>query len=150
VPDEGLTLREAAAILGISEGGVRKRVKRGTLRSTLGEDGKRYVYLDSRDSGGGRGPDNGADGGADALISELRDRVQFVERQLEAERQAHAEARRIIGGLVQRIPELEAPQEPTEDTETVEGAPERAEHRSATGGAQGRSRRPWWRRVFRG
>jgi hypothetical protein len=43
------------------------------------------------------------------LISELPDRLRFVERQLEAERQAHAEARRIIGGLVQRIPQLEAP-----------------------------------------
>jgi hypothetical protein len=108
MPDKGLTLREAAIVLGISEGGVRKRVKRGTLRSELREVGKRYVYLDGQASENGRGADNGADRGADALISELRDRVRFVERQLEAERQAHAEARRIIGGLVQRIPELEA------------------------------------------
>jgi hypothetical protein len=47
-----------------------------------------------------------------ALTSELRDRLRYVEGQLEAERQAHAEARRIIAGLVERIPAIEAPQEP--------------------------------------
>jgi hypothetical protein len=51
-------------------------------------------------------PDSGA------LTSELRDRLRYVEGQLEAERQAHAEARRIIAGLVERLPPaIEAPSE---------------------------------------
>src|SRR5918995_2106712 len=96
-----LTQREAAERLGISVEAVRKRVKRGTLRSDKGEDGRRYVYLDTDPDAGGPQPESGA------LTSELRDRLRYVEGQLEAERQAHAEARRIIAGLVDRIPQLE-------------------------------------------
>jgi chromosome segregation ATPase len=47
--------------------------------------------------------------------------------------------------------ELFARREPRESPETVEETPDRAEPRSATGGAQeGAQRRPWWKRVFRG
>jgi hypothetical protein len=42
-----------------------------------------------------------------------------------------------------------ARREPRESSETVEEAQDRAEPRSATGGAQeGTQRRPWWRRVL--
>jgi hypothetical protein len=37
-----------------------------------------------------------------------------------------------------------------EPPQTVEEVPDRAEPRSATGGAQEGAQRPWWRRVFRG
>ena len=43
--------------------------------------------------------------------SELHDRLRYVQQQLEAERQAHAEARMMIAGLVERIPAIEAPQD---------------------------------------
>jgi hypothetical protein len=74
--------------------------------------------------------------------------IRTLQEQLAAERQAHAEARRIIARLVERIPAIEAPQEPTEVAETIEEEPERAEPRPATGGIQEGARRPWWRRVF--
>jgi hypothetical protein len=110
VTDRRLTLRQAAAVLGVSESAIRKRVERGTLRSDKGSNGRRYVYLDT-------GADNVADTGEDtstthergALISELRAHNDTLREQLDAERQAHAEARRIIAGLVERIPALEAP-----------------------------------------
>jgi len=151
VTDERLSLREAAVRLGVSESAVRKRVERGTLRSDKGPDGRRYVYLDT-------GADNVTDTGADtfatherdALISELRAHNDTLREQLEAERQAHAEARRIIAGLVERIPAIEAPQESPEAAETVEQEPERAEPRSDAPGDQEAARRPWWRRVFGG
>jgi hypothetical protein len=154
VPDSAerrVTLREAAIRLGVSEGAIRKRVARGSISSEMGEDGLCYVYLDGEDARDGRGADGGTDGGADALIAELRDRVRFVEGQLEAERQAHAEARRIIGGLVQRIPELEAPQEPPGGPPSAGAGSGREETPSAGGGAQeGAERVSWWRRVFGG
>src|ERR687897_3219202 len=105
-----LTQREAAERLGVSVEAIRKRVKRGTLQSDKGEDGRRYVYLDDA-------PDAARteQQGPPELTDELRDRLRYVERQLEAERQAHAEARRIIAGLVERIPALEAPADSAPD-----------------------------------
>ena len=70
-----VTLKEAAAILGVSKEALRKRVIRGTLRSDTGEDGRRYVYLDA-------GGDEAPTGEPDALTSEMRARIQFVEDEL--------------------------------------------------------------------
>jgi len=47
VTDTRLTLRQAAAALGVSESAIRKRVARDTLRSDKDPDGRRYVYLDT-------------------------------------------------------------------------------------------------------
>jgi len=140
-----LTLRQAAAALGVSESAIRKRVERGTLRSDKGPDGRRYVYLDNvADTVTDQRADASAAHEGDALISELRAHNDTLREQLESERQAHAEARRIIAGLVERIPAIEAPQEASEAPETVEEDPERAEPRAAASGPQmlqGRSTR---------
>jgi hypothetical protein len=125
VTDTRLTLRQAAAALGVSESAIRKRVARGTLRSDIGPDGRRYVYLDTVN-------DEGADAAPyerNALISELRAHNDTLREHLEAERQAHAESRRIIAGLVERIPSIAAPQEPSDAAEAVEEEPERSEPR---------------------
>ena len=42
-----VTMREAADLLGVSKEAIRKRVVRGTLPSEMGEDGRRYVYLEA-------------------------------------------------------------------------------------------------------
>ena len=132
--DTRLTLRQAAAALGVSESAIRKRVARGTLRSDLGPDGRRYVYLDTvadilTDEGADAAPHE-----RNALISELRAHNDTLREQLEAERQAHAEARRIIAGLVERIPAIEAPSEAPGSPETVEEEP---------GGGYAPPRCPW-------
>lgn len=121
--DERLTVAEAAERLGVTKEAVRKRISRGTLRSDKDPDGTVRVCI----------PPSGTPSGTsdrEELVEELRDRLRFVERQLEAERQAHTEARRIIGGLVQRIPELEAPQEPREPAETAAEMPMGPEQRN--------------------
>jgi hypothetical protein len=130
-----LDLREAAEVLDTSVDAVRKRVARGTLESEKA-DGKVYVWLD----------DGVPRSDADALMSEMRARIDDLKEQLEAERQAHAEARRIIAGLVERVPQLEAPSEPPE---SPEAATETADEHPP-GGAQEGARRPWWRRLFGG
>ncbi len=71
-------------------------------------------------------------------------------RKLQAERQAHAEARRIIAGLVERIPAIEAPQEAREPTETGEEQQGRDQPHPDAPSHQEGVRRPWWRRVFGG
>ncbi len=150
--DERLTLRQAAARLGVSESAIRKRVERGTLRSDKGSDGRRYVYLATgADTVADEGEDTSATGERGALIAELRAHNGTLREQLQAERQAHAEARRIIAGLVERIPPaIEAPAEAREAPETVAEESERAEHYSATAGSQEGAQRPWWRRIFGG
>src|SRR5215210_8110122 len=86
VTDERLTLRQAAARLGVSESAIRKRVERRTLRSDMGPDGRRYVYLDTVAD---KGADTSATGERDALISEmveeLRAEVHYLRDQLHQE-----------------------------------------------------------------
>ena len=49
----------------------------------------------------------------------MRDQVSFLRQQLEQEREANRENRRIIAGLVQRVPELEAAPESRESLEKI-------------------------------
>jgi len=106
------------------------RIKRGTLRSER-QGGRVFVLL---------GPDRPTDHATERtdLTHELRDRLHYVEGQLEAERQAHAEARRLLAAALERIPAIEAPPEAPESTETEESpAPEEP-------------RRGFWSRLFGG
>ena len=132
-----VTVQEAARLLGISEGAVRARIHRGTLE-TERDSGTVYVRLNADDTTNERTEQS-------ELVQTLREYNAALERQLNAERESSAELRRIVAGLVQRIPELEAPSEPRESTETAtEGEAERRS--SGQEGAQ----RPWWRRMFGG
>jgi hypothetical protein len=73
-----VTIREAAARLGVTEAAVRKRIQRGSLGKALGEDGRVYVYLDlSRDTSH---PESQIHHNplVEELVEELRDRVTFV------------------------------------------------------------------------
>jgi hypothetical protein len=111
-----LTIQEAARVLEVSEGAVRKRVTRGTLQHEKEDDGRVYVYVDT---GGRRGVDDGQDDGVDpnnnALISQLRDEVAYL----------RDENRRKDGIIMQQamtMRQLTAaePQETTEAAERVE------------------------------
>jgi flagellar motility protein MotE (MotC chaperone) len=129
--------------LGITVDAVRSRVKRGTIdHERVG--GRVYVLLGADESRPGHDQDQGTTVPEDRtaeLIATLRE-------QLQAERQAHAEARRIIAGLVERIPALEAPQEASESPETVEEERERVELHPDAPGAQEGAQRPWWRKLI--
>ncbi len=152
-----LTVQEAAEVLGTSVDAVRMRVRRGSLESEKDPDGRVHVWV----NGDSTETKPRLDGEPSALISAKDETIATLREQLQAERQAHAEARRIIAGLVERIPALEAPQGATDAGETVEEAPEREEPRSAGGGAQeplepfegrgsGTARGSLWRRLFGG
>ncbi len=163
-PEQRVHLSEAAELLGVSKDAVRMRVKRGTLRSEKGEDGRVYVWVNVTPDGGP--PNTNLQGEVEhyrELIDELRDRVRSLE-------EANSENRHIIAALTQRIPELPAASEVA--TPDAPGSPERgaqeqdgAEPRPATDGTQagseplrdtgeapiigGSPARPWWR-VLRG
>jgi hypothetical protein len=126
-------------LLGISEGAVRARIHRGSLE-TEREGGTVYVRLDADDTSNERTEQS-------ELVQTLREYNTSLERQLNAEREASAELRRIIAALTQRIPpQLEAPSEPSESS--VPATEEAAEPRP--GGVQEGAQRPWWRRMFGG
>ena len=144
-------MAEAAEVLGISAEAVRGRIRRGTLPVER-EAGRVYVLLGQAERSRTTADQSRTTAGqptdrTDALIAELKDRVRSLE-------EANRENRRTIIALTSRIPQLEAPAseatEARESPQTVEEEPEGSEPRSATGGAQEATRRPWWRRVFGG
>jgi hypothetical protein len=146
-----VSVQEAAEHLGTTVDAIRKRVQRDTIAHEKDAGGRVWILLDTdrtrhadgQDTTGQRQNDESG-----ALISEMRGRIEDLREQLQAERQAHAEARRIIAGLVERIPAIEAPPGERESPETVEEEPERAEPRPTTVESQESVQRPWWRRVF--
>jgi hypothetical protein len=85
--------------------------------------------------------------GEGALVEELRDRIHYLERQVEEERNARYRADELLARLMDRV-QIEAPQEASEGAETVSEEAERAGPNSATVEPQEPGRRPWWRRVF--
>jgi hypothetical protein len=139
-----LTIQEAARQLGISEGAVRKRVTRKTLRHDKDDDGRVYVYLDAGDRRGvDGGQDDGVDPNSNALISRLEGEVAFLRDQVQRQQEIIAQQAVTMRQLTA------ASQEASEAAETVEEeAADSVEPRSAAGGAQEGARRPWWRRVL--
>jgi excisionase family DNA binding protein len=121
-----VTQREAAEILGVSVEAIRKCIKRGTLPSEKGEDGRRYVYLDT-------GPDEDqpkAEGETSVpsgpLVEDLRDQVRYLRDQLREERRANDENRRLLAAALERIPALEPPPSasPSTEPESPQESPE--------------------------
>jgi hypothetical protein len=145
-------LQTAAQLLGISSDAVRKRAKRGNIDYETGADGKLYVWVDT-----GETEDYPSSEGTfpterglhyvrnKELVEELRERVRFLERQVEEERDANRENRRLLAAALERIPEIEAPRDEPESPErggeepTSTPPPEPEEPTSP---------RPWWRRWF--
>jgi len=171
---ERLTVQDASRLLGISEGAIRKRIARGTLEHERDDEGKVLVLLDAgtrgrtwagpeQDTGQPRestgeyarvpgGQDTGET--RDELVEELRDRIDYLQRQVEEEREARRRADTLLARLLERVPELEAPREETRDTPQeahvedagqVEGgdaASTRGGHRAGRRGSAGARRAP--------
>jgi hypothetical protein len=155
------TIQEASRILGVSEGAVRKRVKRGTLPHYKEQpSGRVYVHLEGGSRGVDQGVDNGVSHDSEALISEMRGRIADLRDQLASERQAHAEARRLLAAALERIPpQIEAPPEQPSPAQASEEAAEQPAQGAVRvggyppGGGEPQSPAeplPWWRRMFGG
>jgi len=157
--NEWITVAEAARILGVSKQAVRQRIYRDTIPHSKDEDGTVFVRITAdnpENNGESHAENTGYTGDVGReLIAELRDRVGFLERQLETEQAASAELRRIVAGLVQRVPELEPASETREPPETGDAVSSPPEPRAATEGPQeansrSQEQRSWWRRMFGG
>ena len=167
-----LDVKQAAEALHISSEGVRKRIKRGTLDSEKAQNGKVYVWLDVSDVDRTHGPtrsDNGTHANedadrtgygqgsntqSDALHSSLQDQVSYLRKELDQEREANRENRRLLAAALERIPEIEAPRaaQPQAHSEPRE-APETAKEGVDRGDVppkqqEAAQRRSWLYRVF--
>jgi len=109
-----VTVYEASKRLGISEGAVRQRIHRGTLESERDESGKVYVFLTPDDTQDNSVKTEQNNAGDNALLEELRDRVRFLEAELDDRKEEARRKDSIIMSLTQRVPELEAASEPRE------------------------------------
>ena len=160
-----LSVAEAAHRLGISEAGVRKLVQREQIPYER-DDGRLFVWVSPGETRHAESRDQ-ADTSRDAatMVEEVRDRLRYVEGQLEAERQAHGETRRLLLSALEKIPPaIEPPSERSEPRESPESAagdmiePTPSEPWSsaprpeeALGGPRsGTARGSWWRRMFGG
>jgi len=158
-----VTVQEAAKRLGVKDDAIRKRIQRGSLEHDKDPDGRVYVYLDATEDESYDGQDGAGIrdmsqyatqyavvAAKDETISELRDQVDFLRRELERKDA-------ILMSLTQRIPELEAPPAPsTSSEEPVRGRESSIEKPEGEGGTQpshqgaqeGSERRSWLRRFF--
>ena len=137
--------------MGITVDAVRSRIKRGTI-AHVREGGRVYVLLGADQGTTSHDQPTDRPGEPNALISEMRGRIEDLREQLEAERQAHAEARRIIAGLVERIPPaIEASRETPGASETASAPAQRDTPFTDEERPQEPSeRRSWWRRLWEG
>jgi hypothetical protein len=121
-----MTVPEAAEALGITADAVRSRIKRGTV-PTVREGGRVFVVLGAADRPTAQAKPADQTG-EERLYREMQERIRYLERQVEEERESRRRADTLLAQLMQRIPELEAPAEAPpearESTETVEAGQE--------------------------
>src|SRR5215218_1911261 len=136
-----LTVPEAAAELGTTSEGIRSRIKRGTL-PTERESGRVWVILEAAQPRPGAAPTGDRAADRAELVDELRERVAFLERELDTRTEENRRKDHLLAAALERVPALEPPESPetpaggTADTPAPPEAPAEA--------------RPWWRRVFGG
>jgi hypothetical protein len=145
--------------MGVTVDAIRARIKRETIEHVR-EGGRVYVILGTDQDDTSHDQDHAqytAQSGAqpetgpayrDELVEELRDRVRALE-------EANRENRRIIAGLIQRVPELEPgtlrdePHGPETVAEEPEGTDASTDREERETGVQRRpGERSWWRRFF--
>jgi hypothetical protein len=153
---------EAAEMLGITAEAVRTRIKRRKLDSVKEPDapgGTVYVLLPPDQTGPNIDPTmKGQDQTLDqtGLLEELRDRVRYLERQVEEEREARRRADTILAQLSRANEEqartIRAIEAPDSGATEPREAPERGTDEQQGRGPipedtspQTPSERPWWR-----
>src|SRR5215218_6461743 len=147
VQHERLTIQEAAHRLGVSESAVRKRIKRGTLQREKTEDGRVLVYMESTSAPGTevvRTPER------DVLISEMQERLAFLERELDVRTEEIRRRDTIIMNMTEAMEALSPPPQeaPADERESPQRpGPSDTPTEAPTEGQEG-AERPWWRRLF--
>jgi hypothetical protein len=142
-----MSVPEAAELLGVTQSAVRKRVQRGTIPWDKDSEGRIYVYVDLSEAGPETVRDKSRDAAAgqsrDELLEAYRDQVEFLRRELERKDT-------LLISLMQRIPEIEPPQDSSPETRDAPETASEGEPGTETPASDTEEpRRPsWWRRFF--
>jgi hypothetical protein len=144
-----LNVAEAARALGVSQQAIHGRIKRETIQHETGDDGRIYVFLPDEEVGDQPTDNPVVNGVVNDYINALKSQIESFQSQIESlehdREEWKEEARRkdhIIMALTQRIPELEAAEEPRESVVT-------ASEDEAKGDVPPEAQKPsWWRRIF--
>src|SRR3954471_10326321 len=102
---ERVTIAQAAKQLGITQEAIRARIRRGSMESHKGEDGRTYVYLTEEESV--------ANGVSNDYINALKSQIASLEQDKEHLREESQRKDAIIMSLTQRFPtpDQQQPQE---------------------------------------
>jgi excisionase family DNA binding protein len=136
-----VSVEEAAKILGVSVDAIRKRIERGTIRSEK-VNKTRYVFLDGdmTDHDDNR---TRHDTDMTPLNEELRDRIRFLEGELEDRKEEVRRLHHLLAGALERIPAIEeAPPEPREAPVSA------SEEQDGAQAPREPEKRSWWRKMF--
>jgi len=136
--NQRFTVKEAAQRLNVSEAAIRQRIQRNSIAHEKDEEKNRvYILLDGED-------ERLDEVEPDVEHRSERELIDTLQEQLRLEREASAELRRIIAGLTQRIPAVEAPPDERESPVSA------SEERGGDGGVppEQEKRSSWWRRFF--
>jgi hypothetical protein len=168
------TVEDAAAVLGMTTGAVRNRLSQGTLQS-VEEHGTVYVLLPADTTRDDTVRDTGdIPGMSSALMSEMRDRITFLERELEGSSALVSELRdriailerelegkdAILLNIAEAVKDIsppaqeEAPRESREAPGTTATeqpgriGPRREQPLEGAMTEPAQPRRSWWSRIF--
>ncbi len=155
---ESYTVEQTAEILQLTPGRVRQLLRDEQLDGTPPDagSGQRGWSVDAesvrvRLSKQQPRAEQTTAGDRGELVDELRRENEYLRRQLDQATERDRENRRLLAGLIERVPALEAPAPPDQTPDARESAgdepgrgPVPHERETAT------EPRPWWRRVFGG
>jgi hypothetical protein len=105
-----VSVYQAAEIMGVTVDAIRKRVSRGTISHERDEDGRVWVVLDTDQDSASKVRDaDQPQSASDALISEMRNRIAFLEQEMEAWREESRRKDTIIMNMTEAMKALNPP-----------------------------------------
>jgi hypothetical protein len=114
--DESQTVRvsveEAATLLGIEKGSVKKRIQRGKLRSEKDARGVTWVYVDRSETVKDKSQRQSETASREELVEALRDEVSHLRRESERKDEIIMSLSLANAEMSRTIRAIEAPQEP--------------------------------------
>jgi excisionase family DNA binding protein len=151
-----LTVDEAARHLGLTVDAVRKRIQRGQIPHERDAAGRVRIILDEGETLQDEGQD--ITGPGPALVEELRDRIAFLEGQLQGREEEIRRRDAILMNMTEAMKALGPPREPSEEpSQSAEPGPTASTPPDVGEGQEAASERPdseaprsWWRRMFGG